>query len=163
MWAKTSENGWKVETKKKVRMLKVRRGTKDCREKLENSCGNFVDLNYAMGTAGPRSIRQSAADRPRWCRLLPSPAKSVCRSRWLESRRSGSGQLASTIPTCKKENWLKSSSRVECFKFQLTALSQYAFISFRSGVWRLILNWTTALSWPSTFKLMCSDSPPCLS
>lgn len=41
----------------------------------------------------------------------------------------------------------------------LTALSQYAFISLRSGVCRLILNWTTALSCPSTFRLMCSLSP----
>lgn len=46
------------------------------------------------------------------------------------------------------------------WKFILTARSQYAFISLRSGVCFLILNWTTALSWPSTFKLMCSDSPP---
>lgn len=42
----------------------------------------------------------------------------------------------------------------------LTARSQYAFISFLNGVCFFILNCTTALSWPSTFKLMCSDSPP---
>lgn len=45
-----------------------------------------------------------------------------------------------------------------CCSGHLTARSQYAFISLRSGVCFLILNCTTALSCPSTFKLMCSDS-----
>lgn len=39
-----------------------------------------------------------------------------------------------------------------------TARSQYAFISFLRGVCFLILNCTTPLSCPRTFKFMCSDS-----
>lgn len=44
---------------------------------------------------------------------------------------------------------------------QLTARSQYACINFLSGVCFFILNCTTALSCPNTFRLMCSGSVFC--
>lgn len=46
-------------------------------------------------------------------------------------------------------------------KQKLTARSQYAVINFLKGVCLLILNCTTALSCPRTFKLMCSASLAC--
>lgn len=43
----------------------------------------------------------------------------------------------------------------------LTARSQYAVISFLRGVCLFILNCTTALSCPSTLRLICSASLDC--